>query len=90
MNDSHEIQSNGIAAAAFVSAGIGCAALGLLTTLAQMSGGVKHVLNWWNPAGPLSGKSGVAVIIWILSWIVSQAARRRRVGRLSSFVPAGR
>ncbi len=70
MNNSHETVNTGIAAAAFVAAGIGCATLGLLTTLAQMSEGVKNLLNWWNPAGPLSGKSGLAVIIWIASWIV--------------------
>ncbi len=70
MTNSHETESTGVAAAAFVAAGIGCAALGLLTTLAVISEGVKNLLNWWNPAGPLSGKSGVAVIIWIASWIV--------------------
>ena len=70
MTNSHETVNSGIAAAAFVAAGIGCAVLGLLTTLAQISEGVKNLLNWWNPAGPLSGKSGVAVIIWIASWIV--------------------
>ena len=70
MNNSHETESSGIAAAAFVAAGIGCAMLGLLTTLAVISDGVKNLLNWWNPAGPLSGKSGMAVIIWIASWIV--------------------
>ncbi len=70
MTNSHETESSGGAAAAFVAAGIGCAALGLLTTLAAISEGVKNLLNWWNPAGPLAGKSSVAVIIWIASWIV--------------------
>ncbi len=70
MTNSHETESSGVAAAAFVAAGNGCATLGQLTTLAAISEDVNNLLNWWNPAGPLSGKSGVAVIIWIASWIV--------------------
>ena len=70
MTNSHETENSGVAAAAFVAAGIGCAALGLLTTLAQMNEGVKNLLNWWNPTGPLAGKSGVSVIVWIAVWIV--------------------
>ena len=70
MNNTHETENPGSSAAAFVASGIGCAALGLFTTLAAISEGVKNLLNWWDPAGPLTGKTGVAVIIWIISWIV--------------------
>jgi len=58
----------GAAAAAIVAAGIGCAALGLFTTLAEVSTGVKGWLNWYNPAGPLSGKTSMAVIVWLVAW----------------------
>ena len=78
MTNSHEKENLSGAAAAFVASGIGCAALGLLTTLAEISAGLKNLLNWWNPAGPLAGKSGVAVIIWIASWIVLNAAWKNK------------
>lgn len=70
MANTYENEDSGDAAAAFVSAGIGCAMLGLFTTLAAISEGFNGMLNLWNPAGPLTGKTGAAVIIWIASWIV--------------------
>jgi hypothetical protein len=78
MTDQPETTSAGVAAAAFVAAGVGCAALGLLTTLAEISAGVKNLLNWWDPAGPLAGKSGMAVLIWIASWIVLHMAWKNK------------
>jgi hypothetical protein len=60
----------GAASAAFVASGLGCLAIGLLTTLAEVSEGLKSALNWWNPAGPLSGKTGLGVIVWAVSWYV--------------------
>lgn len=60
----------GVASAAFVSSGIGCLVIGLMVTGAEMSEGLKNALNWWNPAGPLTGKTGVGVIVWLVSWAV--------------------
>ncbi len=70
MTNSHETESYGVAAAAFVAAGIGCMAVGLFTTLAAISAGVNDLLNWWGPAGPLTGKTGVALILWLVAWLV--------------------
>lgn len=61
---------NGPAAAAILAAGVGSAVIGLLTTGAVISAGLKSALTWWGPAGPLSGKTGVGVIAWLVSWIV--------------------
>ena len=61
---------NGTAAAAVLAAGIGCFALGLFTTLAQAIHAVGSLLNWWNPVGPLSGKTGLAYVVWLISWVV--------------------
>lgn len=61
---------NGPAAAATLSAGVGSAVFGLLTTGAAISEGLSSALNWWSPAGPLAGKTGVGVITWLVSWIV--------------------
>lgn len=63
-----ETLPNGPAAAAILASGIGSMALGLFTTLAEASGAVKTTLNFYNPAGPLSGKTTVAVIVWLVAW----------------------
>lgn len=60
----------GVASAAFVASGIGCLVIGLMVTGAEMSEGLKNALNWWNPAGPLTGKTGVGVIVWLISWVI--------------------
>ena len=60
----------GVAAATLISSGIGVFVLGLMTTGAVLSEGLKNALNWWNPAGPLTGKTGIAVIAWLLSWVL--------------------
>jgi len=62
--------TNGPAAAAILSAGIGSMALGLFTTLAETIGSVGKALNFYNPVGSLSGKTTLAVITWLVSWII--------------------
>jgi hypothetical protein len=61
---------NGPVAAALVAGGIGAAAIGVLTTLAEASVGIKNALNWYNPVGPLTGKALLGVIIYLVSWAV--------------------
>ena len=63
-----ETMNNGPAAAAILASGIGSFALGLFTTLAQAVVPIKNVLNLYDPAGPLSGKTTVAVVIWLVAW----------------------
>jgi hypothetical protein len=53
-----------------VAAGIGSTALGLFTTLAEANTFVKEVLTFYSPVGPLSGKTTLAVIVWLLSWAI--------------------
>jgi hypothetical protein len=60
----------GKAAAALVAAGVGCMALGLFTVLAELSPGLRSLLNFYNPVGPLSGKTTLAVVAWLIAWIV--------------------
>lgn len=59
---------NGPVAAAMVAGGIGAATIGLLTILAEASAGIKNALNWYNPVGPLMGKTLLGVIIYLVSW----------------------
>jgi len=62
--------ATGPAAAALTAGGLGCAAMGLLTTLAEASPAFKKALNLYDPVGPLSGKVAGAIIVYVLSWIV--------------------
>lgn len=61
---------NGPVAAALVAGGLGSATIGLMTVLAEASAPIKDSLNWWNPAGPLTGKTLVGVIVFFAAWIV--------------------
>ena len=61
---------NGPAAAAVLSAAVGVFVIGLVTTLAEISAGLKAALAWYTPAGPLSGKTSVGVIVWLVTWAV--------------------
>jgi hypothetical protein len=63
----------GPAAAAIIASGIGALTLGILTTGAEFSAGLKTALNIYNPAGPLSGKTTFSVAAWLLSWLVLNA-----------------
>ncbi len=64
---------SGPAAAAFLAAGFGCLALGIITTWSEASTAVSDALNLYTPSGPLSGKIVVEIIVWIVSWIVLHA-----------------
>jgi lysylphosphatidylglycerol synthetase-like protein (DUF2156 family) len=64
----------GAAAAAMVAGGIGTFVIGLMTTGAVISEGLKNALNLWNPAGPLSGKTTVGVLAWLVSWYLLNRA----------------
>ncbi|HEX6387511.1 MAG TPA: hypothetical protein VF177_22815 [Anaerolineae bacterium] len=72
------IVTTGPAAAALVASGIGTLVIGLMTTGAVLSEGLSNFLNWWDPAGPLTGKTGVAVIVWLISWIVTHTLWKDR------------
>ncbi len=69
---------SGPAAAAILAAGIGVFTVGLMTTLAEASSSLRNALNWWAPAGPLVGKTGVGVIVWLIAWILLGARYRSR------------
>ncbi len=64
---------NGLAAAALLAGGIGAFAVGLMTTLAEAVSAISNALRFYAPVGPLSGKTTVAVVIWLVSWGVLAA-----------------
>jgi hypothetical protein len=75
---SYPDRPEGPIAAAILAAGVGALALGVVTTWAEASSGFKNALNWYNPVGPLSGKTIVAVLVWLAAWAVLHVVYRRR------------
>ena len=65
-------------AAAVIAGGVGAAALGVVTTLAEVSEGLRNWLQWSDAVGPLSGKVLVAVGVWLVAWAILHVALRRR------------
>ena len=61
---------NGKAAAALLAGGIGALIMGLMTTLSEAIASLGPALNWYNPVGPLSGKTTLTVIIWLIVWSI--------------------
>jgi hypothetical protein len=64
--------------AAILAAGIGALALGVFTTLAEASTSVRSWLQWSDRVGPLSGKTIMAVMVWLLSWLGLHLWLRRK------------
>jgi hypothetical protein len=61
---------NGPAAAAILAAAIGVFVIGLMTTLVAVSDTLGAMLRWVDSVGPLSGKTGLGLIAWLLAWVV--------------------
>ncbi|SRR5581483_9392281 len=72
--------------AAFIASGIGSFVLGLLVVLTEMKAGkgLSAALNWVGPVGPLSGKTGVAVIAFVVGWVVLHFAFKNRAVTLTT------
>ena len=62
--------TNGSAAAAILSAGIGCAMLGILALAGDAFPAISKLLIFHKPTGALSGVTTVSIIVWLASWLV--------------------
>jgi hypothetical protein len=71
-------KQEGPISAAIIAAGIGAAALGAFTTLAEASTGVKDWLQWSEAVGPLSGQTVMTVIVWLVAWAGLHVALRSK------------
>ena len=49
-----------------------------MTTLAELFKPVSEALNWWKPAGALTGKASVAVAVFLGTWLLFHLALRYR------------
>jgi len=70
--------ANGPVWAGVLAAGIGCAALGTLVDLSEASKSISKALNFYTPTGDLSGKTILAVLVWIVAWAVLHARWKNR------------
>jgi len=69
---------SGPAAAAVLAAGIGSFTLGLMVVLSEASAAVGAALTWSAAVGPLSGKTGVTVLVWLVAWLALGLAWKGR------------
>ncbi len=63
-----DLLPNGPAAAAILSAGAGCAVLGILAVAGDASKSIAKLLTFYLPTGPLSGVTCLAIIFWLVLW----------------------
>jgi hypothetical protein len=61
---------NGTGAAAILAAGIGCAAVGILAFAGDASDAIGRLPNFYNPTGTLSGVTTVAILVWVVAWLI--------------------
>jgi hypothetical protein len=64
--------------AAVLAAGVGCFAMGVFTTLSEANTSFADWLNWNNKVGPLSGKTIMTVIVWLVSWAILHVIFRKK------------
>ncbi len=65
-------------AAAIIAGGVGATALGVFTTLAEANADVKDWLDFKSEVGPLSGKTIMAVVVWLVAWAILHTIYRGR------------
>ena len=61
---------NGSGAAAVLSAAIGWFTLGVLALAGDAVPRVKLMLILWKPTGALSGVTSLAILVWLVVWMV--------------------
>jgi hypothetical protein len=71
---------SGPGAAAILAAGIGSATLGILALAGDASPTIKGILNFYSPAGALSGVTTVTMVVWLVAWLaLFQRWRKKEV-----------
>ena len=74
--------TNGKGAAAILAVGIGALVLGVFTLAGDAVPAIAALFNVWNPTGPLSGVTSLAIVIWLAAWLL---LGRRWAGRDVNF-----
>lgn len=73
---------HGRPAAAALAVGIGAFAYGVAVAASESSKAVADALSWYKPTGPLSGKTGIGILVWLAAWAILAARWRDRPIRL--------
>jgi hypothetical protein len=61
---------NGSGAAAVLAAGIGAFAIAVFDMAAEKVASIKHLMNFYNPTGPLSGVTTLSIVLWLACWLI--------------------
>ncbi|MBS1816148.1 MAG: hypothetical protein JSS87_14855 [Acidobacteria bacterium] len=76
--------SNGPAAAAILSAAVGCFTIGLLQLAADISPAVNKALVFYKGSGALSGETTIAIVLWLALWFVLNRVWRLKTVKLGT------
>jgi hypothetical protein len=74
---------NGSGAAAILSAGIGSFMLAFFAIAADKSAFIKNLFIFYRPAGPLSGVTTLAILVWLIAWGTLEGRWRNRTVTLA-------
>ena len=85
---------NGPVAAAMLAGGIGSAVLGIATLVYELNdkSAFATSMTWVKPVGGLSGKSGLGIIAFILSWVILHfilKGKETKFGQMAAIALAG-
>ncbi len=69
---------NGAGAAAILAAGFGAFLVAVFAILADQSSAIKSMMVFWKPAGPLSGVTTCAIVLWLATWAILHTRWRNR------------
>jgi len=73
--------------ASMIASGIGSLVLGIAVVLSEVNASIKTFLTWNGGVGPLSGKTGVSVLAFIVSWVVLHYSfKRNALSLTTSFI----
>lgn len=75
-DETHTVIANGAALAAFLAAGIGAFAMGLIVILNEA--GLFTAPSLYAPAGGVTGRTTIAAAIWLIAWAVMHSRWKRR------------
>ena len=85
--DKREPATNGAALAAFLAAGIGAFAMGIVVILNEAS--LFSAPALYPPAGGVSGRTTFAAVVWLIGWIVLHTrwkGRQLEAGRVRAIM----
>jgi hypothetical protein len=64
------LSTNGKGAAAIMAVAVGSFALGVFTLAGDAVPAAAAFFNIYNPTGPLSGVTGLAILVWLGTWFI--------------------